>query len=128
EEIWPQAWSEPDAGSDMAAIRSRGRLSDDGTEWILDGQKIWASRAVWADWCFGIFRTDPDSARHRGLTFILIPLDTPGVTVRPIAQLDGDTGFAEIFFDGARVPVENTLGPVGGGWGVAMATAGFERG
>ena len=128
EEVWAQAWSEPDAGSDMASIRSRGRLSDDGSEWILDGQKIWASRAVWADWCFGIFRTDPDSSRHRGLTFILVPLDTPGVTVRPIAQLDGDTGFAEIFFDDVHVPVANTLGPVGGGWGVAMATAGFERG
>ena len=128
DEVWAQAWSEPDAGSDMASIRSGGVLSDDGSEWVLNGQKIWASRAVWADWCFGIFRTDPDSSRHRGLTFILIPLDTPGITVRPIAQLDGDTGFAEIFFDDVHVPVENTLGPVGGGWGVAMATAGFERG
>lgn len=127
-EVWAQAWSEPDAGSDMASIRSRAVLSADGSEWVVSGQKIWASRAVWADWCFGIFRTDPDSVRHRGLTFILIRLDSPGVTVRPIAQLDGDTGFAEIFFDDVRVPVENTLGPVGGGWGVAMATAGFERG
>lgn len=128
QEVWAQAWSEPDAGSDMASIRSRGTLSNDGSEWVLNGQKIWASRAVWADWCFGIFRTDPDSSRHKGLTFILVPLDSPGVTVRPIAQLDGDTGFAEIFFDDVHVPVENTLGPVGGGWGVAMATAGFERG
>jgi alkylation response protein AidB-like acyl-CoA dehydrogenase len=128
EAVWAQAWSEPDAGSDMASIRSKATLSADGSEWVVSGQKIWASRAVWADWCFGIFRTDPDSARHRGLTFILIPLDSPGVTVRPIAQLDGDTGFAEIFFDDVHVPVENTLGPVGGGWGVAMATAGFERG
>jgi len=127
-EVWAQAWSEPDAGSDMASIRSKGTLSDDGTEWILNGQKIWASRAVWADWCFGIFRTDPESSRHKGLTFILIPLDSPGITVRPIAQLDGDTGFAEIFFDDVHVPVENTLGGVGQGWSVAMATAGFERG
>jgi len=127
-EVWAQAWSEPDAGSDMASIRSKGRLSDDGTEWILNGQKIWASRAVWADWCFGIFRTDPESSRHKGLTFILIPLDSPGITVRPIAQLDGDTGFAEIFFDEVHVPAENTLGGVGQGWSVAMATAGFERG
>ena len=127
-EIWAQAWSEPDAGSDMASIRSRATLSDDGTEWIVNGQKIWASRAAWADWCFGIFRTDPDSSRHRGLTFILIPLDSPGITVRPIAQLDGDHGFAEIFYDDVRVPVENTLGGVGQGWSVAMATAGFERG
>lgn len=127
-EVWAQAWSEPDAGSDMASIRATGTLSDDGSVWVLNGQKIWASRAVWADWCFGIFRTDPESRRHKGLTFILVPLDSAGVTVRPIAQLDGDTGFAEIFFDDVRVPVENTLGPVGGGWGVAMATAGFERG
>ncbi len=127
-EIWAQAWSEPDAGSDMASIRSKATLSDDGTEWIVNGQKIWASRAAWADWCFGIFRTDPESSRHRGLTFILIPLDSPGITVRPIAQLDGDHGFAEIFYDDVRVPVENTLGGVGQGWSVAMATAGFERG
>ena len=128
DEIWAQAWSEPDAGSDMASIRSKGTLSDDGNEWILNGQKIWASRAVWADWCFGIFRTDPESRRHKGLTFILMPLNTPGITVRPIAQLDGDTGFAEIFFDDVHVPVKNTLGGVGNGWTVAMATAGFERG
>jgi alkylation response protein AidB-like acyl-CoA dehydrogenase len=88
---------------------------------------------VWSDWCFGIFRTDPEAAtsgqgRHRGLTFILCPLDSPGITVRPIAQLDGDTGFAEIFFDEVRVPVEHTLGEVNQGWRVAMATAGFERG
>jgi alkylation response protein AidB-like acyl-CoA dehydrogenase len=124
--VWAQAWSEPDAGSDLAGIRSTARL--DGDEWVLDGQKIWASRAVWADWCFGIFRTDPTADRHRGLTFILCPLDAKGVTVRPIAQLDGDTGFAEIFFDGARVPVDHTLGEVNQGWKVAMATAGFERG
>ena len=110
--VWAQAWSEPNAGSDLAAIRSTGVLSDDGSEWVLNGQKIWASRAVWADWCFGIFRTDPEAERHRGLTFVLVPLDSPGVTVRPIAQLDGDTGFAEIFFDDVHVPVENTLGEV----------------
>jgi alkylation response protein AidB-like acyl-CoA dehydrogenase len=125
-EVWAQAWSEPDAGSDLAAIRSRARR--DGDDWVINGQKVWASRAVWADWCFGIFRTDPGSERHRGLTFILVPLRHEGVTVRPIAQLDGDTGFAEIFFDDVRVPVANTLGEVGRGWSVAMATAGFERG
>jgi alkylation response protein AidB-like acyl-CoA dehydrogenase len=124
--VWAQAWSEPNAGSDLAAIRSKA--TRDGDDWILNGQKIWASRAVWADWCFGIFRTDPESQRHKGLTFILCPLDLPGITVRPIAQLDGDTGFAEIFFDDVRVPVENTLGDEGRGWYVAMATAGFERG
>ncbi|MBM3828233.1 MAG: acyl-CoA dehydrogenase family protein [Actinobacteria bacterium] len=124
--VWGQAWSEPNAGSDLAGIKSKA--TRDGDDWILNGQKIWASRAVWADWCFGIFRTDPEAERHRGLTFILSPLDLPGITVRPIAQLDGDTGFAEIFFDDVRVPVENTLGEVNKGWGVAMATAGFERG
>ena len=124
--VWGQAWSEPNAGSDLAGIKSKA--TRDGDDWILNGQKIWASRAVWADWCFGIFRTDPEAERHRGLTFILCPLDLPGITVRPIAQLDGDTGFAEIFFDDVRVPVENTLGEVNKGWNVAMATAGFERG
>ena len=126
--VWAQAWSEPDAGSDLAAIRSTGVRTADGTHWVLNGQKIWASRAVWADWCFGIFRTDPEAERHRGLTFVLVPLDSPGVTVRPIAQLDGDTGFAEIFFDDVHVPMENTLGEVNQGWRVTMATAGFERG
>jgi alkylation response protein AidB-like acyl-CoA dehydrogenase len=126
-DIWAQAWSEPNAGSDMASIRSKAER--DGDDWVVTGQKIWASRAVWADWSFGIFRTEPGTERHRGLTFILIPLkNNPGVTVRPIAQLDGDTGFAEIFFDEVRVPVANTLGEIGKGWGVAMATAGFERG
>lgn len=124
--VWAQAWSEPDAGSDMASIRATA--TRDGDHWVLNGQKIWASRAAWADWCFGIFRSDPDSERHRGLTFVLCPLDAPGVTVRAIRQLDGDTGFAEIFFDDVRVPVDNTLGEEGRGWYVAMSTAGFERG
>jgi alkylation response protein AidB-like acyl-CoA dehydrogenase len=94
----------------------------------LTGQKTWCSRGAFADWLFGIFRTDPGAERHRGLTFILVALDTPGVTVRPIPQLDGETGFAEVFFDDARVSTANTLGEVNHGWQVAMATAGFERG
>ena len=126
DEIWAQAWSEPGAGSDMAAIRSKAVR--DGDEYVISGQKIWSSRAVFADWCFGLFRTDPESSRHHGLSKILVPLDSPGLTVRPIAQLDGDPGFAELFFDEVRVPVNNLLGPENGGWGVAMATAGFERG
>ncbi|PLW70429.1 acyl-CoA dehydrogenase family protein [Pseudohalioglobus lutimaris] len=126
EEVWAQGWSEPNAGSDMAAIRSTARL--EGDKYIINGQKTWSTRAVWADWCFGMFRTDPDSQRHRGLTFILVPLDTPGITVRPIPQLDGLPGFAEIFFDNVEVAVENRLGDEGAGWSVAMATAGFERG
>jgi alkylation response protein AidB-like acyl-CoA dehydrogenase len=126
EEIWSQGWSEPNAGSDMAAIRTTARRDDD--EYVINGQKTWSTRAVWADWCFGMFRTDPDSKRHRGLSFILVPLDSPGITIRPIPQLDGRPGFAEIFFDDVRVPVENRLADEGEGWRVAMATAGFERG
>jgi alkylation response protein AidB-like acyl-CoA dehydrogenase len=126
EEVWSQGWSEPNAGSDMAAIRSTARL--EGDRYIINGQKTWSTRAVWADWCFGMFRTDPASERHHGLTFILVPLDSPGITVRPIPQLDGLPGFAEIFFDNVEVSVDNRLGDEGAGWRVAMATAGFERG
>ena len=126
EEVWAQGWSEPNAGSDMAAIQATAVR--DGNVYVINGQKTWASRGAFADWLFGMFRTDPDSERHRGLTFILVPLDTEGVTVRPIAQLDGEAGFAEVFLDEARVPVENRLGEENQGWQVAMATAGFERG
>ena len=126
EEVWAQGWSEPNAGSDMAAIRCKAELQ--GDHYVINGQKTWSTRAVWADWCFGMFRTDPESERHRGLTFILVPLDTPGITIRPIPQLDGLPGFAEIFFDDVKVSVENRLGDEGAGWSVAMATAGFERG
>jgi alkylation response protein AidB-like acyl-CoA dehydrogenase len=126
EEVWAQGWSEPNAGSDMAAIATTALR--DGDHYVIRGQKTWASRGAFADWLFGLFRTDPASERHNGLTFVLVPLATPGITVRPIAQLDGETGFAEVFFDDARVPVANALGREGQGWGVAMSTAGFERG
>ncbi len=126
DEIWCQGWSEPNAGSDMAAIRTKAVR--DGDHWVIEGQKTWCSRGVWADWMFGLFRTDPSSERHRGLTMILVPMKGDGIDVRPIAQMDGETGFAEVFFDGARVPVENTLGQSEQGWNVAMTTAGFERG
>ncbi len=125
-DVWAQGWSEPGAGSDMAAIRSSAR--HEGDKYIINGQKTWSTRAVWADWLFGMFRTDPDSERHRGLTFILVPLKTAGITVRPIPQLDGLPGFAEIFFDNVEVDISNRLGDEGAGWAVAMATAGFERG
>ena len=105
-EVWAQGWSEPGAGSDMAAIRAKAELSEDGEYYLVNGQKTWSTRAVWADQCFGMFRTDPDSERHRGLTFILVPLDLPGITVNPIPQLDGLPGFAEIFFDNVKVPVK----------------------
>lgn len=126
EEVWAQGWSEPNAGSDMANIQASAIL--DGDEYVINGQKTWASRGAYAHWLFGMFRTDPDSKRHHGLTFILCPLDAPGITVRPIEKLSGKAAFAEVFFDNARVKAENRLGPMGEGWGVAMATAGFERG
>jgi alkylation response protein AidB-like acyl-CoA dehydrogenase len=127
DDVWCQGWSEPDAGSDLAALRSRAERH--GDEWVLHGQKTWCSRGAFADWMFGLFRSDPSSERHHGLTFILVPLrGLDGVTVRPIVQLNGQTGFAEVFFDGARVPVANTVAGEGDGWKVAMSTAGFERG
>ena len=126
EVIWAQAWSEPNAGSDMAAITSKAIR--DGDHYVISGQKTWSSRASFADWGFGLFRTDPDSKRHKGLSFILFDLNAPGVTRRPIRQLHGDPGFAELFFDEVRVPVANRIAGEGEGWNVAMATAGFERG
>ncbi len=127
-EIWCQGWSEPDAGSDLAGIRSRARRSDSEEGWVLTGQKTWASRGALAEWCFGLFRTDPEAERHHGLTYFLIELASPGVTVRPIAQIDGECGFAELFFEEVLVPDSQVLGEVGRGWNVAMATAGSERG
>ncbi|MFE7244066.1 acyl-CoA dehydrogenase family protein [Streptomyces sp. NPDC057580] len=127
-EVWAQAWSEPEAGSDLAGIRSRAVRDDDRGGWMLSGQKTWSSRGPFADRGFGLFRSDPEAQRHRGLTYFLFPLDAPGVTVRPIAQLDGDAGFAEIFFDDVFVPDADVLGGVGDGWRVAMSTAGNERG
>ena len=126
DDIWAQGWSEPGAGSDMAAIRSKAVR--DGDHYVINGQKTWSTRAVWADWLFGLFRTEPESQRHHGLTFVLLPLNLPGITIRPIRQLNGLPGFAEIFFDNVRVPVENRLGGEGEGWKICMATAGFERG
>ncbi len=126
EEVWAQGWSEPNAGSDMAAIQATAVR--DGDHYVINGQKTWASRGAYADWLFGMFRTDPESKRHRGLTFVLVPLDAQGVTVRPIPQLDGLPGFAEVFLDDVRVPVANRLGEESQGWRVAMSTAGFERG
>jgi alkylation response protein AidB-like acyl-CoA dehydrogenase len=127
-EIWCQGWSEPDAGSDLAGIRSRAVRSEAGDGWLLSGQKTWASRGAFAEWCFGLFRTDPEAERHRGLTYFLVDMRSPGITVRPIPQIDGETGFAEIFFEDVFVPDDQVLGGEGRGWSVAMATAGSERG
>jgi alkylation response protein AidB-like acyl-CoA dehydrogenase len=126
EEVWAQGWSEPNAGSDMAAIAATAIR--DGDAYVLRGQKTWASRGAFAHWMFGLFRTDPASERHHGLSFLLVPLDLPRVLVRPIRKLNGKAAFAEVFFDGARVPAGNLLGKEGEGWSVAMSTAGFERG
>ena len=126
EEIWAQGWSEPQAGSDLAALRATAVR--DGDHYVLRGHKIWSSRAAFADWCFCIFRTEPGAERHRGLSFVLVPLKHPGVRVRGIRQIHGEPGFAEVFFEDARVPVANRLGDAGAGWHIAMATAGFERG
>ena len=126
DDLWAQGWSEPGAGSDMAAIRCKAIR--DGDHYVINGQKTWSTRAVFADWLFGLFRSDPESSRHHGLTFVLLPLNLPGISIRPIKQLNGLPGFAEIFFDDVRVPVENRMGEEGQGWNVAMATAGFERG
>ena len=126
DEVWAQAWSEPEAGSDLAAIRSRAVRVEGG--WLLSGQKTWSSRATYADRGFGLFRTDPSAERHRGLTYFLFDLRADGVTVRPIPQLDGEPGFAEIFLDEVFVPDSDVLGAVNDGWRVAMSTASNERG
>jgi alkylation response protein AidB-like acyl-CoA dehydrogenase len=128
DEVWAQGWSEPGAGSDLAALRSRADRDDSAAGWRLNGQKTWSTRGVFADWMFGLFRSDPDSSRHHGLTYFLVPLDADGVTVRPIRQLDGEPGFAEVFVDDVFVPDEQVLGEVGKGWSVAMSTTTSERG
>jgi len=125
DEIWAQAWSEPQAGSDLAGVRATAVL--DGDAYILNGHKIWSSRAVFADWAFGLFRA-PGSERHHGMSLVVFKLDTPGVRVNPIAKIDGHIGFAEIFLENVRVPAFNRIGDEGQGWAVCMATAGFERG
>jgi alkylation response protein AidB-like acyl-CoA dehydrogenase len=126
DEVWAQAWSEPGAGSDLAALRSRAVRADGG--WRLSGQKTWSSRAVYADRAFGLFRSDPQAGRHRGLTYLMFDLRAEGVTVRPIPQLDGEAGFAEIFLDDVYVPDSDVIGNAGDGWRIAMSSAGHERG
>ena len=126
EEMWCQGFSEPNAGSDLANVQTKGVL--DGDQWVVNGQKVWTTLAHRAQWCFCVTRTDPDSTGHAGLSYLLIPMDQPGVEVRPLEQMTGTAEFNEVFFDDARTSVDNVLGPVGEGWKVAMATLGFERG
>ncbi|MFJ1810027.1 MULTISPECIES: acyl-CoA dehydrogenase family protein [unclassified Streptomyces] len=128
-ELWCQGYSEPGAGSDLAGVRTRAELAPDGRSYLITGQKIWTSLAHEADWCFVLARTDPESRRHHGLTFLLVPMDQPGrIEVRPIRQLTGTSDFNEVFFDGAHARVEHVVGARGDGWRVAMSLLGFERG
>ncbi len=126
EEIWCQGYSEPNAGSDLANVQTRARL--EGDAWVIDGQKVWTSWAEWADWCFVVCRTDPDSQRHKGLSYLLVPMQQDGITIRPIVQITGDSEFSEVFYDGARTAADHVVGAPGDGWKVAMGTLAFERG
>jgi alkylation response protein AidB-like acyl-CoA dehydrogenase len=125
-ELWCQGYSEPGAGSDLANIATRAVR--EGDEFVLEGQKVWTSLAHVAQWAFVLARTEPGSARHRGLSYLLVPMDQPGVDVRPIRQITGTSEFNEVFFDGARTSVDNVVGEVGDGWRVALATLDYERG
>ena len=125
-ELWCQGYSEPNAGSDLANVATRAEL--DGDEWVITGQKVWTSLAHQSDWCFVVCRTEPGSLRHKGLSYLLVPMDQPGVEIRPITQLTKTSEFNEVFFDGARTAKDLVVGEPGAGWRVALATLGYERG
>ncbi len=125
-QYWCQGYSEPNAGSDLANVTTKARL--DGDQWVLDGQKVWTSLAQWSDWCFVVARTEPDSVRHHGLSYLLVPMNAHGIETRPIRQITGTAEFNEVFFDGARTDADLVVGEPGEGWKVAMGTLAFERG
>jgi len=125
-QLWCQGYSEPNAGSDLANVQTKAEL--DGDQWVITGQKVWTSYAQWSDWCFVVCRTDPDAPRHKGLSYLLVPMDQPGVEVRPIRQMTGTSEFNEVFFDRARTDKDLVVGEVNDGWRVALATLAFERG
>jgi len=126
DEVWCQGFSEPDAGSDLASLRTRAVR--EGDDLVVSGQKIWTTGAHYSDWIFALVRTSKEESRHQGITWLMIDLRTPGVVVRPVVQLNGRAEFAEIFFDEVRVPIDNVVGGIGNGWRVAMTALGFERG
>jgi alkylation response protein AidB-like acyl-CoA dehydrogenase len=123
---WCQGFSEPDAGSDLASLKTRAVL--DGDEWVINGQQVWTTQAQYADYIFLLARTDRDAAKHKGISYLLVPMKQEGVEVRPIEQVDGSAEFNEVFFTNVRCPADNVVGGVNNGWNVAMTTLGFERG